>query len=87
MHHPGGHPNRRLPVTNQTEVKNCFNRACTPSSTFGARIPDGPLRASKENVAVTFSTSSGDETVFTLRRGLIDAYLRTVDSVMASFKR
>lgn len=79
--------NRPLPVTTQTETQNCFEGKCTPNTTFGARIPDGPFRASKEDVPVKFITGSGSEITFTLRRGLIDRYLGTVDSVIASMKK
>lgn len=79
--------NRPLPVTTATDAQNCFNGKCSPTSTFGARIPDGPFRASKEEVPVKFITGSGAEITMTLRRSLIDAYLATVDSVATALKK
>jgi hypothetical protein len=79
--------NQRVPVNVQNEAKNCFQAACTPTETIGARTPDGPLRAGTGSVTVTFVSKNGSDVVVTLRRGLIDAYLRTVDSVMASMKK
>ncbi len=78
---------RPLPVTNATDAQNCLAGKCSPNSTFGARLPDGPFRDSKEDVAVKFITSGGSDFTFTLRRGLIDAYLATVDSVVASLRK
>ncbi len=78
---------RPLPVTTVTETQNCFNGKCTPNSTFGARIPDGPLRASKDPLVVKFITGSGSEINFTARRALVDAYLATVDSVVTALKK
>lgn len=78
---------RPLPVTNATDAQNCLDGKCSPNSTFGARLPDGPFRESKEDVAVKFITGGGSDFTFTLRRGLIDAYLATVDSVVASLKK
>lgn len=78
---------RPLRVSNATDAQNCLAGKCAPNSTFGARLPDGPLRESKEDVAVKFITGGGSDFTFTLRRGLIDAYLATVDSVVASLKK
>ncbi|MEK7240810.1 MAG: hypothetical protein AAB224_09490 [Gemmatimonadota bacterium] len=78
---------RPLPVTSATDAQNCLAGKCAPNSTFGARLPDGPFRESKEDVAVKFITGGGSDFTFTLRRGLIDAYLATVDSVVASLKK
>lgn len=78
---------RPLQVSSQTDTQNCFNGKCTPTATFGARILDSQFRASKGDVPVKFITSSGSEIVFTLRRDLIDAYLGTIDSVVAALKK
>lgn len=79
--------NRPLPVTSATDTQNCVSGQCSPTSTFGARLPDGPFRASKEDVAVKFITGSGSEITITARRALIDAYLGTVDSLVAALKK
>ncbi|MCX5761749.1 MAG: hypothetical protein NTW72_09650 [Gemmatimonadetes bacterium] len=79
--------NRPLPVSTTTETQNCFNGTCTPSATFGARLTDGPFRATQDDVPVKFVRGSGDEFTITLRRRLIDAYLGTVDSVAAALKK
>ncbi len=79
--------NRPLQVSTATDTQNCFEGKCSPTSTFGARIPDGAFRASKEDVAVKFITGSASEFTITMRRGLVDAYLATVDSVIASLKK
>lgn len=78
---------RPLPLSNGTDTQNCLNGKCTPGSTFGARIPDGPFRSSKDDLAVKFITSSASEFTLTARRGLIDAYLATIDSVAAALKK
>lgn len=78
---------RPLKVDSLTDTQNCFNGKCTPTSTFGARILDSQIRASKGDVPVKFITSSGSEIAFTLRRDLVDAYLGTIDSVVAALKK
>lgn len=79
--------NRPLQVGSARDDQNCLNDKCAPNSTVGARIPDDPLRKAKEDVVVKFITGSGAEIVFTARRPLIDAYLATVDSVVAALKK
>jgi len=79
--------NRPLQVSTATDTQNCLEGKCAPSSTFGARLPDGPFRAAKEDVVVKFVTSSGSELNITARRALIDAYLATVDSVAKALKK
>lgn len=79
--------NRPLQFSTATDAQNCLNGKCAPSSTFGARIPDGPFRASKDPLEVKFVTNSGSELTITARRPLIDAYLAAVDSVATSLKK
>lgn len=79
--------NRPLQVGSARDEQNCVNGKCAPASTVTARLPDGPFRESKEDLAVKFITASGNDITLTLRRGLIDAYLGTVDSVMAALKK
>jgi hypothetical protein len=78
---------RPLQVSQLTEAQPCFEGKCLPPATFGARIPDAAVRAAKGNAEVKFVTSSGSEINFTVRRDLMDAYLRTVDSVVTAFKK
>jgi len=78
---------RPLKLDSLTDTQNCFNGKCTPTSTFRARILDGQMRGSKGDVPVKFITNSGSEIVFTLRRDLVDAYLGTIDSVVAALKK
>lgn len=78
---------RPLQLDSLTDTQNCFNGKCTPTATFRARILDGSLRGSKGDVPVKFITSSGSEIAFTLRRDLVDAYLGTIDSVVAALKK
>jgi len=79
--------NRPLQVSSATDTQNCMAGTCSPASTFGARLPDAPLRAAKEDVAVAFVTNGGNEFTISLRRGLLDAYLATVDSVITALKK
>jgi hypothetical protein len=78
---------RPLPVTSTTDTENCLNGKCSPGTTIGARMPDGALRSSKDDVAVKFIRDSGGDFSITLRRGLVDAYLVTVDSVVTALKK
>lgn len=78
---------RPLPVSYATDTQNCLDGKCTPGSTFGARLPDAQLRASKEDLAVKFITGGGTDFTVTMRRALVDSYLTTVDSVIASLKK
>jgi hypothetical protein len=79
--------NRPLRVSTETDTQNCFNGKCSPTSTVGARLPDDAFRASTGDVLVKFITPSSSELNFTLRRGLVDSYLATVDSVAKALKK
>ncbi len=79
--------NRPMQLSNATDNQNCFNGKCSPTSTIGARVPDGALRASKEDLAVKFVTNSGSEINLAARRSLVDAYLAAVDSVSKALKK
>jgi hypothetical protein len=45
------------------------------------------LRASRDSVSLRFYDRYATEMVLTLRRDVIDPYLRTVDSVAAALRR
>lgn len=59
---------------------------CSPRETGGARVPDSVLRASRDSVSLRFYDRYATEMVLTLRRDVIDPYLRTVDSVAAALR-
>jgi hypothetical protein len=59
---------------------------CSPYETFGVQIPDRYLRSTRDSVPVTFRDRAGRELTITLGRTLIDAYLGTIDSVVASLR-
>lgn len=63
-----------------------FSRRCSPSETFGARIPDEVLRAHRDSLVVTFYGGGGREFMITVRRDLIDAYLAAVDAISAELR-
>jgi hypothetical protein len=81
-------PPRKLRMTGiSRDVYACyFGERCSPPETYGARIPDELLRASRDSVAVTFY-GRGRELTVTVRRDLIDAYLTAIDSVRAQLRR
>lgn len=60
---------------------------CTPFETFEVRVPDAMLRANRDSVAVRLYGRGGTETIVTVRRELIDAYLEKVDSVTAALNK
>jgi hypothetical protein len=69
------------------DVHYCFGwPRCSPRETGGARVPDSVLRASRDSVSVRFYDRYATEMVFTLRRDVIDPYLRAVDSVAAALR-
>jgi len=70
------------------DVHYCFGwPRCSPLETGGARVPDSVLRASRDSVSLKFYDRYATEMIFTLRRDVIDPYLRTVDSVAAALRR
>jgi hypothetical protein len=70
------------------DVHYCFGwPRCSPRETGGARVPDSVLRASRDSVSVRFYDRYATGMVFTLRRDVIDPYLRTVDSVALALKQ
>jgi len=65
----------------------CFyGKDCSPIVTLGVRVPDSLLRANRDSLVITFSRV-GDPWMLTLRRELIAAYLKSVDSVVAETRR
>jgi hypothetical protein len=70
------------------DVHYCFGwPRCSPLETGGARVPDSVLRASRDSVSLKFYDRYATEMILTLRRDVIDPYLRTVDSVAAALRR
>jgi hypothetical protein len=70
------------------DVHYCFGwPRCSPFETGGARVPDSVLRASRDSVALRFYDRFNTEMILTLRRDVIDPYLRTVDSVAAVLRK
>lgn len=66
----------------------CFWGAeCSPYEIRGLLVSDDLLRANRDSVAVRLYSRGWRETVITLHRPLIDAYLVAVDSVAAALKR
>jgi len=69
------------------DVHYCFGwPRCSPRETAGARVPDSVLRASRDSVSLRFYDRHATEMIVTLRRDVIDPYLRTVDSVAAALR-
>ena len=80
---------RQLKLTGiSRDPKACAGgKACTPSETFGARIPDELLRSNRDGLPVKFYARDGHEVQVTLHRDLINVYLTTVDSITSSLRR
>ncbi len=76
---------RLLGKVKDTEA--CRFGPCSPMETYGVQIADKMLREGKGDLTVQFRPSTGDNWEYTLRRDLIDAYLATVDSLAAAFKK
>lgn len=55
--------------------------------TVGVRVPDSLLRANRDSLVVTFFPRVLDPWTITLRRELIAAYLKKVDSVVAELRK
>jgi hypothetical protein len=71
-----------------SDVHFCFGwPRCSPRETGGARVPDSVLRASRDSVSLRFYDRYATEMIFTLRRDVIDPYLKAVDSVAAALRR
>jgi hypothetical protein len=65
----------------------CYFGRCSPFETLSVRVPDEVLRTTRDSVTVTFYGSGNRQLMVTLRRGLIDPYLASVDSVSAALRR
>ena len=64
-----------------------LDNVCSPRETVGLGVPDEWLRQHHDSVVVTFRPRSGQNWTVRLDGSLIDAYLRTVDSVTAALKK
>jgi len=60
---------------------------CSPYATRGARVPDAMLRANRDSVSIRLYGRGGAELIVTIRRDVIDPYLRAVDSVSAALRK
>jgi hypothetical protein len=66
----------------------CFyGSKCWPSITLGVRMPDSLLRHNRDSLVVRFVPDVGDQWTITMRRELIAAYLKKVDSVVADARK
>jgi hypothetical protein len=76
-----------LGTREERDVYSCFyGKECSPMTTVGVRIPDSILRANQDSLVVTFFPAAVEPWTITLHRGLISAYLKTVDSVVAELR-
>ena len=82
-------PTRPLQLTGRAhDVYACVGGSpCSPPETFGAYIPDPVLRSERDSLAVTFYDPAHRKLVITVRRNVIDSYLRVLDSVVAVMRR
>jgi hypothetical protein len=70
------------------DVHSCDgDSGCSPYETLGARIPDGFLKASRDSIVVKIHGRDGSESILTLRRSVIDAYLGTVAAVSKALRK
>lgn len=60
---------------------------CSPFVSRLSRIPDSLLRESRDSLSVRLYGRGGAELTVTVRRDVIDPYLRTVDSVAAALRK
>lgn len=79
---------RLLELTGRShDEHSCYGGgSCSPYETFGMRVPDALLRASRDSVAVRLYRA-GAEFIITVHRDLIDPYLEAVDSVTAALRK
>lgn len=63
-----------------------FDNVCSPKTTVGLGIPDDYLRQHRDSIVVTMRPRDGQNWTVRLDRTVIDAYLRTIDSVSAALK-
>ena len=78
-----------LSTGGQRDLYACFynHKQCSPMFTIGVRIADSLLRAHRDSLVVTFVRRNELPWTITLRRDLITAYLRAVDSIVAERRR
>ena len=77
-------------ISNPNDTHFCNeSNVCSPKAYMAARIPDNILRTHPDSIVLRFPSSRASDGVVdvTIRRDLIDPYLATVDSVVASFKK
>jgi hypothetical protein len=70
------------------DVHSCDgDSGCSPYETLNARVPDALLRASRDSLVVRLHGRDGGESVITLHREVIDAYLETVAAVSTALRK
>lgn len=81
-------PDRRLLLAGRgRDVHPCASSGpCSPYDFYSVAIRDTYLRSTRDSIPVTFYDRSSRELTITLPRTLIDAYIATVDSVVASLR-
>jgi hypothetical protein len=72
----------------QRDPYSCFyGNNCSPMVTVGVRLPDSLLRGNGDSLVVTFYPRVQEPWTIMLRRKLIAAYLKKVDSVVVELSR
>ena len=75
-------------VGSARDVDACrFGNVCSPRETIGLGVPDEWLRQHRDSLVVTLRPRTGQNWTIRLDGSLIDAYLKTIDSVSASLKK
>ncbi|HXT16607.1 MAG TPA: hypothetical protein VN706_13295 [Gemmatimonadaceae bacterium] len=87
--HAIAEPNRALTAasTSRDTYACYFGTHCSPQTSTGVWLPDSILRAHRDSLLVTFVPAVNEAWTVTLHRELIEHYLQTVDSVVASVKQ
>lgn len=81
-------PDLLLGTGTQRDPYSCFyGKDCSPMVTVGVRVPDSLLRANQDSLVMTFYPRVQKPWTITLRRELISAYLKTVDSVVMELRK
>ena len=87
--HAVAHDGKLLRNTgNARDMDACrFDNLCSPRETVGLGVPDEWLRQHRDSLVVTLRPRTGQNWTIRLDGRVIDAYLKTVDSVLASLKK
>jgi hypothetical protein len=75
-------------VATARDVDACrFGNVCSPRETVGLGVPDEWLRQHRDGIVVTLRPRTGQNWTVSIDGGVVDAYLKTIDSVSASLKK